>query len=259
MKIKSYKPNEINHCREASQISATVLDELVNYIVEGITTEEIDNFCLDRIKKLGGVPAPLFYRGFPKSTCTSLNRVICHGIPSKDRKLSEGDILNVDITTIIDGWHGDSSRMYKVGKVSIKANNLCDVTHLCLIESLKEIKVGNPISSIGKKIEEIALKNNFSVVRDFCGHGVGKNFHESPSILHYYDKEYDNTHFIDGMIFTVEPMINEGKYHSKINKKDGWTAVTKDKTLSAQYEHTIYINGNNVEILTESPNGIFYN
>ncbi len=258
MKIKFYKSDKINYCREASKITATILDELTEYISDGITTEDIDNYCLKRIKKLGGTPAPLFYRGFPKSICTSLNRVICHGIPSKDRKLLEGDILNVDVTTIINGWHGDSSRMYKVGKVSVKANNLCEVTHQCLIESLKEIKVGNPISKIGKKIDQIASNNNFSVVRDFCGHGVGKNFHEKPSILHYYDKEYDKVYFIDGMIFTIEPMINSGKYHSKI-LGDGWTAVTKDKTLSAQYEHTIYINGDNIEILTDSPKGIFYN
>ena len=258
MKIKSYKSIEVNDCREASKISATILDELTDYISEGITTEDIDNYCVERIKKLGGVPAPLFYRGFPKSICTSLNHVICHGIPSKDRKLLEGDILNVDITTIINGWHGDTSRMYKIGKVPVKANNLCEVTHQCLIESLKEIKIGAPISQIGKRIDKIANNNNFSVVRDFCGHGVGRNFHENPSILHYYDQEYDKIYFIDGMIFTVEPMINSGKYHSKI-LTDGWTAVTKDKTLSAQYEHTIYINGDNIEILTESPKGIFYN
>ena len=148
--------------------------------------------------------------------------------------------------------------MYKIGKVSVKANNLCEVTHQCLIESIKQIKVGNSISRIGKKIDQIANSNYFSVVKDFCGHGVGKNFHESPSILHYYDPEYDNIKFIDGMIFTVEPMINSGKYYSKI-LSDGWTAVTKDKTLSAQYEHTIYINGDNIEILTNSPKGIFYN
>ena len=258
MKIKSYKSSEVNDCREASKISATILDELTDYISEGITTEDIDNYCVERIKKLGGVPAPLFYRGFPKSICTSLNHVICHGIPSKDRKLLEGDILNVDITTIINGWHGDTSRMYKIGKVPVKANNLCEVTHQCLIESLKEIKIGASISQIGKRIDKIANSNNFSVVRDFCGHGVGRNFHENPSILHYYDQEYDKIYFIDGMIFTVEPMINSGKYHSKI-LTDGWTAVTKDKTLSAQYEHTIYINGDNIEILTESPKGIFYN
>jgi len=258
MKIKTYKTSEINPCREASKITATILDELNDLITVGITTDEIDNYCLDRIKKLGGSPAPLFYRGFPKSTCTSLNRVICHGIPSKDRRLEEGDILNVDVTTIIDGWHGDSSRMYKVGNISVKAQNLCNITHSCLIESLNVIKAGSPISLIGKKIEEIAHFNNFSVVRDFCGHGVGLNFHENPSILHYYDKDYDNVKFVDGMIFTVEPMINAGRYHSKI-LNDGWTAVTKDKTLSAQYEHTVYINGDMIEILTESPNGIFYN
>ena len=258
MKIKSYKSHEINGCREASQISATILDELVKFIGEGITTEEIDNFCFKRIKELGGVPAPLFYRGFPKSSCTSLNHVICHGIPSSNRKLLDGDILNIDITTIIDGWHGDTSRMFKIGNISVKAHKLCEITHLCLIESISEIKVGDPISKIGKKIDHIANENNFSVVKDFCGHGVGLNFHENPSILHYYDKEYDDFKFIDGMIFTVEPMINAGKYYSKI-LNDGWTAVTKDKTLSAQYEHTVYINGDNIEILTESPNGVFYN
>src|SRR6056300_1586885 len=252
MKIKTYKPSEINSCREASKISATILDELNNLICVGLTTSEIDNYCLDRIKKLGGSPAPLFYRGFPKPTCTSLNRVICHGIPSSNRKLLDGDILNVDITTIINGWHGDTSRMYKVGNVSVKALNLCQATHHCLIESIKEIKIGESISRIGKRIDQIASENNFSVVRDFCGHGVGINFHENPSIVHYYDQEYDNIKFIDGMIFTVEPMINAGKYHSKI-LADGWTAVTKDKTLSAQYEHTIHINGDKIEILTESP------
>jgi methionyl aminopeptidase len=154
MKIKTYKSSEINSCREASKISATILDELNNLICVGLTTSEIDNYCLDRIKKLGGSPAPLFYRGFPKSTCTSLNRVICHGIPSANRKLEEGDILNVDVTTIIDGWHGDSSRMFKVGNISIKAQNLCKTTHSCLLESLNVIKVGNPISNIGKKLKK---------------------------------------------------------------------------------------------------------
>ena len=247
----------MRHCKEASLISATILDELVNIISEGMTTQEIDNYCLNRIVEMGGVPAQLFYRGFPKPTCTSLNRVICHGIPSSNRKLLDGDILNVDITTIINGWHGDTSRMYKVGNVSVKALNLCQATNHCLIESIKEIKIVESISRIGKRIDQIASENNFSVVRDFCGHGVGINFHENPSIVHYYDQEYDNIKFIDGMIFTVEPMINAGKYHSKI-LADVWTAVTKDKTLSAQYEHTVYINGDNIEILTESPNGVFY-
>ena len=242
----------------AGSLAAETLDEVTSYVKPGVSTSKLDKICYEYINDNKAYSAPLFYRGFPKSTCTSLNRVICHGIPSKDRRLLEGDILNVDITTIINGWHGDTSRMYKIGKVSVKANNLCEVTHQCLIESIKEIKVGGSISRIGKKIDEIANINYFSVVKDFCGHGVGKNFHESPSILHYYDPEYDNIKFIDGMIFTVEPMINSGKYHSKI-LSDGWTAVTKDKTLSAQYEHTIYINGDNIEILTNSPKGIFYN
>ena len=257
MKIKSYKSNQINSLREASKITATILDDLNDYIEEGISTFDIDNFCLDQITKLGGTPAPLFYRGFPKSVCTSINHVICHGIPNENRILKSGDILNVDVTTIIDSWHGDSSRMYKIGTPPVKANNLCEVTHRCLLESIKEIKIGESLSKIGRKIQDIAENNDFSVVRDFCGHGVGLNFHENPSILHYYDSEYDKVKFIDGMIFTVEPMINAGKFYSKV-LNDGWTAVTKDKTLSAQYEHTIYINGDNIEILTNSPKGVFY-
>ena len=255
--IKTYKSSEIDACREASKISSMVLDEVIDLIEVGNTTEDIDNFCFKRIKELGATPAPLFYRGFPKVSCTSLNHVICHGIPSKDKLLKKGDILNIDVTSIIDGWHGDTSRMFKVDEISVKAQNLMKITHQCLMEAIGVIKPGEKISQIGRTIDRIAASNNFSVVQDFCGHGVGKKFHENPSIVHYYDPHYDSLEFISGMIFTIEPMINIGKYNSKV-LSDGWTAVTRDKTLSAQYEHTIYINDDKVEILTESPKGVFY-
>ncbi|MDA1284674.1 MAG: type I methionyl aminopeptidase [Proteobacteria bacterium] len=256
--IKTYKSDEIKACREASKISSIILDEVNEIVQEGNSTDEIDRFCFKRIKELGATPAPLFYRGFPKASCTSLNHVICHGIPNKNKILKKGDILNVDVTSVVNGWHGDTSRMFKVGNISIKASNLMKVTHECLIEAIKVVKHGEKISKIGKKIDEIANLNNFSVVQDFCGHGLGKKFHENPSIVHYYDPYYDSIKFISGMIFTIEPMINIGKYNSKV-LPDGWTAVTRDKTLSAQYEHTIYINDDKVEILTESPKGVFYN
>ena len=255
--IKTYKSSEIDACREASKISSMVLDEVIEIIKVGNTTEDIDDFCFQRIKELGATPAPLFYRGFPKVSCTSLNHVICHGIPSKDKLLKKGDILNIDVTSIIDGWHGDTSRMFKVDEISVKAQNLMKVTHQCLMEAIGVVKPGEKISQIGRTIDRIANSNNFSVVQDFCGHGVGKKFHENPSIVHYYDPHYDSLEFISGMIFTIEPMINIGKYNSKV-LSDGWTAVTRDKTLSAQYEHTIYINDDKVEILTESPKGVFY-
>ena len=255
--IKTYKSSEIDACREASKISSMVLDEVIDLIEVGNTTEDIDDFCYKRIKELGATPAPLFYKGFPKVSCTSLNHVICHGIPSKDKLLKKGDVLNIDVTSIIDGWHGDTSRMFKVDEISVKAQNLMKVTHQCLMEAIGVVKPGEKISQIGKIIDQIADSNNFSVVQDFCGHGVGKKFHENPSIVHYYDPHYDSLEFISGMIFTIEPMINIGKYNSKV-LSDGWTAVTRDKTLSAQYEHTIYINDDKVEILTESPKGVFY-
>jgi len=255
--IKTYKSSEIDACREASKISSMVLDEVIDLIEVGNTTEDIDDFCFKRIKELGATPAPLFYRGFPKVSCTSLNRVICHGIPSKDKLLKKGDILNIDVTSIIDGWHGDTSRMFQIDEISVKAQNLMKVTHQCLMEAIGVVKPGEKISKIGKTIDRIAGSNNFSVVQDFCGHGIGRKFHENPSIVHYYDPYYDSLKFISGMIFTIEPMINIGKYNSKV-LSDGWTAVTRDKTLSAQYEHTVYINDDKVEILTESPKGVFY-
>ena len=243
--------------RKAGSLASSTLDMITDYIKPGLSTNKIDELCYEFIKDNGGHSAPLYYRGFNKSICTSLNHVVCHGIPS-ERVLEDGDILNIDVTAILHNHYGDTSRMFTVGKPSVKSMNLINVTYESLMKSIKILKPGKKLGDIGHEIQTHVEKSGFSVVRDFCGHGVGLKFHENPSILHYYDSEYDNIKFIDGMIFTIEPMINAGKYQSKI-LSDGWTAVTKDKTLSAQYEHTIYINGDNVEILTESPNKAFYN
>ena len=200
----------------------------------------------------GGYSAPLFYRGFPKSLCTSLNHVICHGIPS-ERILDEGDILNVDVTAIVDGFYGDTSRMYSIGKISVKAQNLIDATYESLMKSIKILKPGLKLGDIGHEIQTYVEAKGFSVVRDFCGHGIGDNFHEPPNILHY-GKKNTGAELRPGMTFTIEPMINSGKYEVKI-LDDGWTAVSKDKSLSAQFEHTVGIKDNGYEIFTESVNG----
>ena len=247
MKIKSYKPNEIIDCKEASKISATILDELVSYISEGITTEEIDNYCLERIKKLGGVPAPLFYRGFPKSCCTSVNHVVCHGIPS-DKILKDGDIVNVDVTAFKEGWHGDTSRMFKVGNISVKAEKLIKTTYDSMMKAIGIVKSGINLGDIGSIIQNHVEAQGFSVVQDFCGHGIGQRFHREPNILHYGEKGTGDK-IQSGMIFTIEPMINLGNYETK-TLNDGWTAVTKDKSLSAQFEHTIGVTNNGCEIFT---------
>ena len=253
MKIKSYKSDEVEPCREASKITATILDELNNIIKEDISTSEIDDYCLTRIQELGGTPAPLFYRGYPKSCCTSSNHVVCHGIPS-EKILNDGDILNVDVTAIKDGWHGDTSRMFVVGECSVKAKQLIKTTYNAMMEAIKIIKANVKIGNIGYTIQKIVEAEGFSVVRDFCGHGIGKKFHESPNVLHYGEKN-SGQELKAGMIFTVEPMINSGKFETK-TLKDGWTAVTRDKSLSAQFEHTIGVTKEGYEIFTLSNKGL---
>ena len=255
MKIKSYKSDEIEPCREASKITATILDELNNIIKEDISTSEIDDYCLTRIQELGGTPAPLFYRGFPKSTCTSLNHVICHGIPG-EKILLNGDILNIDITVILDGWHGDTSRMFWVGKPSIKAIKLIETTFEAMWRGRKFVKPGATLGDIGFAIQNFAEKKGYSVVRDFCGHGIGRVFHDSPSVLHYGNKN-EGIKLKEGMFFTIEPMINVGKFDVKI-LSDGWTAVTRDKSLSAQFEHTICVTSSGYEVFTLSPKNLNY-
>ena len=239
--------------RKAGNLAASTLDLLVDHVKPGVSTDELDYFAFEFITKNGGLIAPLFYKGFPKSICTSINHVICHGIPSS-RILEEGDILNIDVTVIVDGWHGDTSRMFPVGKINAKAQKLID----CTFESMHEgIKVASPksrLGDIGYAIQSYAEKQNYSVVRDFCGHGLGKVFHEFPNILHY-GKENTGDQIEEGMFFTVEPMINVGNYDVRM-LKDGWTAVTKDKSLSAQFEHSIGITKEGFEIFTKSPAGL---
>ena len=236
----------------AGNLASKTLDMLTNEIKAGVSTNKIDKLGYEYIRDNGGYSAPLFYRGFPKSLCTSLNHVICHGIPG-ERILDEGDILNIDVTAIVDGFYGDTSRMYSIGKISVKAQNLIDATYESLMKSIKILKPGLKLGDIGHEIQNYVEARGFSVVRDFCGHGIGDNFHEPPNILHY-GKKNTGAELRPGMTFTIEPMINSGKYEVKI-LDDGWTAVSKDKSLSAQFEHTVGIKDNGYEIFTESVNG----
>ncbi len=249
--IKIHSQEDYEKMRISGKAAAEVLDFITDYIKPGVTTLELNDLCHNKIIEMGGIPAPLNYRGFPKSICTSVNHVVCHGIPG-EKVLENGDILNIDVTVIINGWHGDTNRMYYVGdKVPIKAQRLCKVTYESMMLGIEQVKPGVKINQIGKAIQTHAEKNSFSVVRDFCGHGIGTKFHTSPNVLHYYDKN-DDLILEEGMFFTVEPMINAGKYYTKV-LSDGWTAVTKDRSLSAQFEHTIAVTKDGFEIFTLSP------
>ena len=239
--------------RVAGKLAAQTLDMLTENIKEGVSTDYIDKLSYEFIKDNGGHSAPLFYRGYNKSLCTSLNHVVCHGIPSESRILEEGDALNVDITAIVDGYYGDTSRMFCIGKTSVKLNNLINATYESLMRAIQILKPGIKLGDIGYEIQSFIEENGFSVVKDFCGHGIGTSFHEPPNILHYGRKN-TGLELKPGMTFTIEPMINAGKFDVKI-LNDGWTAVTKDKSLSAQFEHTIGITENGYEIFTESDKG----
>ena len=238
--------------RIAGKVASKTLDMITDHIKPGITTEKIDQMCYEFIKDNGGHSAPLFYRGYKKSVCTSLNHVICHGIPS-ERVLEEGDILNIDVTAIVNDYYGDTSRMFAVGEISVKAKNLINSTYESMMNAIKILKPGSKLGDIGYEIQSYVEEKGFSVVRDFCGHGISNTFHEPPNVLHY-GKKNTGQELKPGMTFTIEPMINAGKYESKL-LNDGWTAVTKDKSLSAQYEHTLGITENGYEIFTESVKG----
>ena len=239
--------------RVAGTIASGALDELTKIIKPGITTDQIDRLCYEYINDNGAFSAPLFYRGFPKSCCTSTNHVICHGIPG-DKSLKEGDTINVDVTAYKDGWHGDTSRMFHLGDVSVKAKKLTQVTYNSMMKAIKILNKETTLGDIGSEIQTYVEKEGFSVVRDFCGHGIGKVFHKEPTILHY-GKKGTGPQLKPGMIFTIEPMINEGDYQTKM-LNDGWTAVSKDKKLSAQFEHTIGITDTGYEVFTLSKNGL---
>lgn len=254
MAITIHSEEDFAGMRVAGKLAAEILDYITPFVKPGVTTEYLDKLCHDKIIANNAIPAPLGYKGFPKSICTSINHVVCHGIPS-NKILNEGDILNIDVTVIIDGWHGDTSRMYWVGdKIPIKAQRLTIVTYEAMMKAIEVVAPGVKLNKIGKVIEDHAAQNGFSTVRDFCGHGIGKVFHAEPSVLHYFDPKNDIV-LEEGMFFTIEPMINAGKWQITV-LPDGWTAVTKDRSLSAQFEHTIGVTKSGYEIFTLSPQGL---
>ncbi|MGD9802591.1 MAG: type I methionyl aminopeptidase [Hyphomicrobiaceae bacterium] len=251
--IKLHGPEAFAGMRKAGRLAAEALDMLVPYVVPGATTEELDELVFAFALDHGAVPAPLNYRGFPRSICTSVNHVVCHGIPGP-KPLREGDIVNIDVTLIVDGWHGDTSRMYPVGPISRRAERLIEVTYNALMIGIDAIFPGNTTGHIGAAIQRYAENERCSVVRDFCGHGLGRVFHDRPNILHYGEAG-EGVLLKPGMLFTVEPMINLGRPHVKV-LPDGWTAVTRDRELSAQFEHTIGVTSDGCEIFTLSPHGL---
>ena len=254
MAVSIKTPEEIDKMRIAGRLAAEALDMIEMHIKPGITTDELNTICHDYIvNEQQAIPAPLNYRGFPKSICTSLNHVICHGIPS-DKRLKKGDIINVDITVIKDGYHGDTSRMFYVGKPSIIAQRVSEVAKECMLRGIKLVKPGAFLGDIGHTIQQYAEKQNFSVVREYCGHGIGKVFHEEPQVLHY-GKPKTGMQLKEGMTFTIEPMVNVGKKETRL-LADNWTVVTRDHSLSAQWEHTILVTKTGYEILTASANSV---
>ena len=238
--------------RVAGKLAAQTLDMLTDNVKEGVSTDQIDKLGYEFIRDNGGYSAPQFYRGFKKSLCTSLNHVVCHGIPG-DRILRDGDAINIDVTAIVDQHYGDTSRMFCVGETSVKVNNLIDATYNSMMNAIKILKPGLKLGDIGYTIQSYVEEKGYSVVRDFCGHGISTIFHEPPNVLHYGSKN-SGMELRPGMTFTIEPMINAGKFQTKM-LNDGWTAVTKDKSLSAQFEHTVGISENGYEIFTESAKG----
>ena len=252
-KIRLHPAEAFAGMHKAGRLAAEALDMLVPFVVAGVTTERLDDLVLEFAGDHGAVPAPLNYRGFPRAICTSINHVVCHGIPSA-KPLKDGDIVNIDVTLIVDGWHGDTSRMYPVGEISRRAERLMDITYQSLLRGIAEVKPGNTTGDIGHAIQAYAEGERCSVVRDFCGHGLGRVFHDRPNILHYGQRG-EGVVLEPGMFFTIEPMINLGKPTVKI-LPDGWTAVTRDRELSAQFEHTVGVTASGCEIFTTSPSGL---
>jgi len=252
--IKLHGPEGFEGMRRAGRLAAEILDALVPHVVPGASTQELDDIVHKMTLDAGALPATLGYRGYTKSCCISINHVVCHGIPSEQRALKDGDIVNIDVTPIFDGWHGDSSRMYLVGNVPLKARKLVDVTYECLMLGLEQAKPGNHLGDIANAIQRHAEASRYSVVRDFCGHGVGRVFHDSPEVVHA-GRPGTGPELKPGMIFTVEPMINIGRPDVKV-LEDGWTAVTRDRSLSAQFEHSIGITDRGCEVFTKSPGGL---
>jgi methionyl aminopeptidase len=249
MSVKIKTPEQIERMRTAGRLAAEVLEMIGPQVQPGVTTEDLNRICHDYITGVQGViPAPLNYRGFPKSICTSVNHVVCHGIPSDKKVLKKGDIINVDITVIAEGMHGDTSAMFHVGETGVLAERLVKVTQECLYLGIRMVKPGVRLGDIGHAIQQYAESHHYSVVREYCGHGIGEEFHEEPQVLHY-GKPGTGMELKEGMVFTIEPMINAGKRHTKL-LPDGWTVVTKDHKLSAQWEHTVLVTADGFEVLT---------
>jgi methionyl aminopeptidase len=249
--ITIHGPEDFAAMHRAGRLAAETLDFVTPHVKPGVTTGEIDRLCHEFIAARGATSAPLNYRGFPRSICTSVNHVVCHGIPSDDKRLAEGDVINIDVTPILDGWHGDTSRMFYVGEPSVKARRLTEVTYEAMMRGIEVVKPGATLGDIGHAIQSFAEKNRCSVVRDFCGHGLGRVFHTAPSVLHY-GRAGAGMALREGMFFTIEPMINAGKPEVKV-LRDGWTAVTRDRSLSAQFEHSVGVTATGCEIFTLSP------
>ena len=252
--IKIYNEEDFKGLRIAGKLAAETLDYITDYVKEGVSTLALNDLCDEFIRANGGISACIGYRGYPKSVCISINHVVCHGIPSETKILKNGDILNIDVTVIVNGYYGDTSRMYWVGEPSIKAKRLCDVAYNSMMLAIEQVKPGCFLGDIGYIIQNYAENEGFSVVRDYCGHGIGKVFHDEPQVLHY-GKKGTGAQLQKGMVFTIEPMINAGDYRTTVSKFDGWTVTTKDKSLSAQYEHTMGVTDDGVEIFTLSPKG----
>ncbi len=256
--IELHTEKDFEGMRKAGKLAGEILDMITSHVIPGVTTDKLNDLCHDYATKAGAISAPLHYQGagpspFPKSICTSINHVVCHGIPN-EKPLRDGDIVNIDVTVIVDGWHGDSSRMYLVGdKISVKARRLVDVTYDAMMAGIESVKPGATLGDIGHAIQQVAEKQRFSVVKDFCGHGLGRIFHCPPSVMHY-GKPNTGTMLEAGMFFTIEPMINAGKYQTK-TLADGWTAVTRDRSLSAQFEHSLAVTDDGFEIFTLSSKG----
>jgi len=250
--IKLHDATGFAGMRAAGRVAAEILDSLVPHVRPGITTQRIDDLVLEHMTRAGALPATLGYRGYMKSSCVSINHVVCHGIPS-DKPLKDGDIVNVDVTPILDGWHGDSSRMYLVGDVPLKARRLVEVTHEAMMRGIAAARPGNRMGDVAHAIQSYAESHRYGVVRDFCGHGLGRLFHDSPEVVHA-GKPGTGPELKPGMFFTIEPMINIGRADTKL-LDDGWTAVTRDRSLSAQFEHTVGITDDGCEIFTLSPAG----
>ena len=260
--IKLHRPEDFEGMRKAGAVAASVLDMIAAHVQPGVATGALDDLIREFVFDQGALSATIGYKGYRHASCISLNHVICHGIPS-DKTLKNGDILNIDVTVIVDGWHGDTSRMYYAGEPKVKARRLVDATYDAMMAGIEAVKPGATLRDIGRAIQTIAEGQGFSVVRDFCGHGLGRVFHDAPNVVHYAEykdrwggvHQAPDTELRPGMFFTIEPMINEGKPDIKL-LKDNWTAVSRDKSLSAQFEHSIGVTETGVEIFTKSPKGL---